>query len=312
MAIPDFQTVMRPLLALAADGKEKKIRDAVQKLADEFNLAPEDRAEPIPSGGELLFSNRVNWACTYLAKAGAIKRSRRGHFHITERGLELLKDNPKRIDIKTLKKFPEFVVFQAPKPKADSGTANTSNDEDTVEETKSTPDEAIATAVAEIDSRLQTELLDRIIEKSPAFFESLVVDLIVEMGYGGSRENVMQRIGKPGDQGIDGIINEDALGLDVVYIQAKKYKRDASIGREAVQSFAGALDGKRATKGIFVATCPFTAGATSYADSVSKRIILIDGQRLVHLLIQYGVGVRVEREIQIKRVDLDYFDQDEE
>ncbi len=312
MTIPDYQTLMRPFLAVVSDGKERKVRDVVGKLADEFQLTPEERSQTILSGGQSLFSNRANWACTYLAKAGTIKRTRRGHVQITQRGKKLLIDHPYSIDGKALREFPEFIAFQETKPSPATSDSTPSTEAASVQITARTPDDAIDAAFAEIQSRLETELLDRIIEKSPAFFESLVVDLIVEMGYGGSRDNVMQRIGKPGDQGIDGIVNEDALGLDVVYIQAKKFKRDASIGRDAVQSFAGALDGKRATKGIFVATCPFTAGAKSFADSVSKRIILIDGQQLVRLLIRYGVGVRVERDIQIKRIDLDYFDQDEE
>lgn len=253
-----------------------------------------------------MFANRVNWACTYLAKAGALERTRRAHFRITDRGLKLLQDYPDKIDTKVLRQFPEFIAFHSPKTNSKVAEA-----EAIAHARAPTPDEAIGEALAEIQERLEDELIDRIVEKSPSFFEALVVDLIVKMGYGGSRENVVQRIGKSGDQGIDGIVNEDPLGLDVVYIQAKKYKRDASIGRETVQSFAGALDGKLATKGIFVATCSFTPAARGFVESVSKRIVLIDGQKLVQLLIQYGVGVRVERDIQIKRIDLDYFDQGE-
>jgi restriction system protein len=209
-----------------------------------------------------------------------------------------------------LRQFPEFLEFQSVKPSTESEPA-ISTAKEKISAHFATPDEIISDALAEIQNRLETELLDRIADKTPTFFEGLVVDLIVAMGYGGSRENVVQRIGKSGDEGIDGIVNEDVLGLDVVYIQAKRYERDKTIGRETIQSFAGALVGKNASKGIFVATCSFSKGAKEYADKVPQRIILIDGQELVRLLIRYGVGVRVERDIQIKRLDLDYFEDDE-
>ena len=203
-----------------------------------------------------------------------------------------------------------FLAFQALKTRDVSQTDSVSVAEPPVVQT-ATPDENIDASIAEIQSRLQSDLLDRIAEQSSTFFEALVVDLIVAMGYGGSRENVVQRIGKSGDEGIDGIVNEDPLGLDVVYIQAKKYERDSKIGREQIQSFAGALVGKNASKGIFVATCSFSRHAQEYAERVPQRIILIDGEELVRLLIRYDVGVRLERQIQIKRIDLDYFDRDD-
>jgi len=310
MPIPDYQTLMRPLLAYGADGTEKSVREAAGALANQFNLTPDELEERVTNGKEALFRNRIRWAQTYLKKAGAMVRTRTAHFQITQRGISLLKQHPDRIDVTVLKQFPEFVAFQTRKTGDDTkaGVTTTSSPESAP---AATPDEIITDAVAEIQSRLETDLIDRIAEQSPKFFEAMVVDLIVAMGYGGSRENIVQRIGRSGDHGIDGIVNEDALGLDVVYIQAKRYDRNNAVQREQVQSFAGALEGKRATKGIFVTTCSFTSGAKKYAESVHKRIILIDGQELVRLLIRYGVGVRVERDIQIKRVDLDYFDRDD-
>lgn len=309
MTIPDYQTFMRPLLAYGSDGAEKNMQEAIAALSDQFSLTPEEREITVTSGKEKLVANRIHWARTYLDKAGALTRTRRSHFQVTERGMDLLKKYPEKIETKTLRQFPEFIAFQTPKSETQP-TPTAEPPPEQIAQSK-TPDERIVDAYSEIQSRLEAELLDRIGEKPPAFFEALVVDLIVKMGYGGSHENVVQRIGKSGDQGIDGIVNEDPLGLDVVYIQAKRYAPDATIGREVIQSFAGALDGKKATKGIFFATCAFTKSAKDYADSVHKKIILIDGHQLVWLLTQYDVGVRVEREIQIKRIDLDYFDQED-
>ncbi|HEX3664969.1 MAG TPA: restriction endonuclease [Rhizomicrobium sp.] len=309
MAVPDYQTFMRPLLSYGADGVEKSIRDAISVLSEEFKLTPEERAQTIPSGTETLVSNRIHWARTYLGKAGALVRTSRAHFLVTARGMSLLKQYPDRIDVKILRQFPEFQKFQA--PKARSTEPSLSGAPESTVSQSATPDERIDAAIAEIQSRLQSDLLDRITEQSPAFFEGLVIDLIVAMGYGGSKENVVQRIGRSGDEGIDGIVNEDPLGLDVVYVQAKKYDPKTTISREKLQAFSGALVGKNASKGIFVATCSFSKHAEEYAERVPQRIILIDGEELVRLLIRYGVGVRLEREIQIKRIDLDYFEKDD-
>jgi restriction system protein len=312
MAIPDYQTFMRPLLEYAVDGTEKKIGDAIAALSDKFHLTDEERAQMLPSGKQTIAANRVHWARTYLHKAGALENTRRSYFRITDRGRKLLATYPERVDVKVLRQFPEFVEFQSTTTDTTSAPTEAAKNADIFQPSGSTPDERITSAVGEIAAKLETDLLDRIEEKSPAFFESLVVDLIVAMGYGGSRENVVQRIGKSGDEGIDGIVNEDPLGLDVVYIQAKKYDRDQTIGREKIQQFAGALVGKNATKGVFVATCGYSKGAIEYAQRVPQRLILIDGKELARLLIRYGVGVRVERDIQIKRIDLDYFDTQDE
>lgn len=312
MSIPDYQSLMRPLLAFAADGSEKNINNAIKGIADQLKLSDDERNQLLPSGKQAIFANRVHWARTYLDKAGAIKRTRRSHFEITDRGKQLLADNPTRIDVQVLKKFPEFVAFQTPKTidQTAAGTAAPLATE--LPESAVTPEEAMQQAEAQIFENLKSQLLIRIWELSPSFFESLVVDLIVKMGYGGSRDNVVQRLGKSGDEGIDGVVNEDPLGLDVVYIQAKRYAADKTIGRERIQQFAGALVGQGASKGVFVTTSSFSKGAVEYAIKVPQRIILIDGDELARLMVQYGVGVRVERTVDIKRIDLDYFDDGEE
>jgi restriction system protein len=308
MAVPDYQSFMRPLLVFGADGKEKNINSAIDALADEFNLSSEDRQELLPSGKQTILANRVHWARTYLDKAGALRRTRRSHFIVTDRGMALVKKYPEKINGSILKQFPEFVAFQAPKPQSERPDEPPLPPPDTQIPESTTPDETIQAAESEISRTLRSQLLDRIAELTPAFFEGLVVDLIVSMGYGGSRERVMQRLGKSGDEGIDGVVNEDPLGLDVVYIQAKRYAKDNIIGRDRIQQFAGALVGQGAGKGVFVTTSSFSRGAIEYAQRVPQRIILIDGDELAKLMVQYSVGVRTERTVEIKRMDLDYFD----
>jgi restriction system protein len=309
MPIPDYQSLMRPLLAFGSDGSEKNINDAINGIANQLGLTEDERHQLLPSGKQAIFTNRVHWARTYLDKAGAIKRTRRSHFVITDRGKQLLSDNPIRVDVQVLKKFPEFVAFQSPKIISETGNDNlvppASND---VQEPSVTPEEAVQQAEMQIFANLRSQLLIRIAELSPSFFERLVVDLVIAMGYGGTRASVVQKLGKSGDEGIDGVVNEDPLGLDVVYIQAKRYSADNTIGRERIQQFAGALVGQGASKGVFVTTSSFTKGAVEYAIKIPQRIILVDGDELTRLMVQYGVGVRIERTVEIKRIDLDYFD----
>lgn len=311
MAVPDFQSLMRPVLAAAADGLEHNINEVIARLAAEFRLTDEELDEMQPSGRQTVFMNRVHWARTYLDKAGAIARTRRSHFKITERGKQLLATCPSRVDVKALRQFPEFVAFHSRSPS--SGTSNDTQTSDAQaqqpdEETRITPEEAIQSAEEEIAASLRSQLLARIAELSPTFFEGLVVDLIVAMGYGGTRQSVARRLGKSGDEGIDGVVNEDPLGLDTVYIQAKRYAPDNTVGREKIQQFAGALVGQSAAKGVFVTTSSFTKQAQDYASRVPQRIVLIGGDDLARLMVQYGVGVRTERVVEIKRIDLDYFD----
>ena len=314
MTIPDYQSLMRPLLAYAADGAEKRIGDAIDALAVQLKLTDEERSQVLASGKQTIFANRVYWAQVYLNKAGAIKRTRRSYFVITDRGKQLLAENPTRIDAQVLKQFPEFNVFKSSKVLGESSNnaSVTPAVDASLPDPAVTPEEAIQQAEAQIFENLKSQLLVRIWELSPSFFESLVVDLIIKMGYGGSRESVVQKLGKSGDEGIDGVVNEDALGLDVVYIQAKRYAADNTIGRERIQQFAGALVGQGASKGVFVTTSSFSKGAIDYAIKVPQRIILIDGKKLAQLMVQYGVGVRIERTVEIKRIDLDYFDEGDE
>jgi restriction system protein len=315
MAIPDFQGFMRPLLAYAEDGQEKNIGQAARALADEFHLTEEDRNTMLPSGKQPVFSNRVHWARTFLDKAQALRRTRRSHFVITDRGKKLLQENRERIDIKILSQFPEFVAFRQ-RSNRDSDDSSDggfpSSSPATTEQSTATPDEVISEAEAVLTQTLKSELLERITTLSPTFFEQLVVDLIVAMGYGGSRGAVAERTQRSGDGGIDGIVNEDPLGLDVVYLQAKKYREDNVVGSPAIQQFAGALVGRGANKGVFITTSSFSGAAQQFVDRVPQKIVLIDGEKLAQLMVQYGVGVRVDRNIVIKKVDLDYFEEVED
>lgn len=311
MAVPDFQTCMRPMLEFCADGRERNINEAVAFMAAHFQLSPEELAEQIPSGKQTLLANRLNWVRTYLDKAGALLRTRRGHFSITDRGRKLLAQNPDRVDARVLRQFPEFVAFQAPRGERAADKEMPDSFQPVADLSARTPEETLQASAEAIFEALRGQLLDRIRELSPSFFERLVVDLIVAMGYGGSRDSVVQRLGKSGDEGIDGVVNEDPLGLDVVYIQAKRYAADNSIGRERIQQFAGALVGQGASKGVFVTTSSFSRGACEYAQRVPQRIILIDGAELTRLMIRYGVGVRTERTIELRRIDLDYFEEAE-
>jgi restriction system protein len=306
---------MRPLLAYAEDGGEKNIRQAADALAEEFHLTEDERNKMLPSGKQPVFYNRVHWARTFLDKAQAIRRTRRSHFIITERGKKLLQQNRDRIDIKVLNQFPEFIAFRETKNKettegSDYGTSPPSPA--STEESTATPDEIISDAESILTQKLKSELLERIESLSPTFFEQLVVDLIVAMGYGGSRGAVAERTQRSGDGGIDGIVNEDPLGLDVVYLQAKKYKADNVVGSPAIQQFAGALVGRGANKGVFITTSSFSGAAQQFVDRVPQKIVLIDGEKLAQLMVQYGVGVRVDRNIVIKKVDLDYFEEVED
>jgi restriction system protein len=303
MTIPDYQSLMRPLLLFRKDGAEKNIRDAISSIAKQIKLTEEEFNQLLPSGKQTLFSNRVHWARTYLDKAGALKRTRRSHFVVTERGQKLLAEHPDRIDVSVLRQFPEFVAFQSPKV-SDEGATKIDVPDVELAQTTATPEEAIQGAELQILDHLRSDLLESIGKLSPTFFERLVVDLIVAMGYGGSRSAVAKRLGKSGDEGIDGIVNEDPLGLDVVYLQAKRYAADNTIGRERIQQFAGALVGQGASKGVFVTTSSFTKGAIDYANKVPQKIVLIDGAELTKLMVQYGVGVRTERTVEIKRIDM--------
>jgi len=300
MAIPDYQTVMLPLLRFLKDGKEHNIGEVVDSLADEFNLSTEERQQLLGSGQQTVLRNRAGWARTYLKKAGLIESTRRGHFRITERGQSVLASKPERIDIKYLEQFPEFVAFRELRHESPDEAL-----EPVTTSTDATPEEALDAAYGRLRLDLEAELLDHVKSASPSFFERLVVELLVRMGYGGTLRDAGQAVGKSGDGGIDGIIKEDRLGLDVIYIQAKRW--DASVGRPEIQKFAGALQGHRARKGVFITTSSFSSDALEFASRIDSKIVLIDGATLAKHMIDHNVGVSVSRSYEVKKIDSDYF-----
>jgi restriction system protein len=301
MTIPDYQTLMLPLLELAADGKEHFLRDVIEKTADEFNLTEDERKELLPSGQQAIFTNRVAWARTYLKQAGLLEATRRGYFQITKRGKQVLAEQPTKIDVKYLEKFPEFLDFRTRKKDKN----DTASEERLGEET---PEESLETAYQKVRQELAQELLRQIKQCSPLFFEKLVIDLLVKMGYGGTRRDAGKAIGKSGDGGIDGIIKEDRLGLDIIYIQAKRW--EGNVSRPEVQKFAGALQGQRAKKGIFITTSSFTQEAWDYVSRIDSKIVLIDGDLLAQFMLDHSVGVSTVATYEIKKVDSDYFSEE--
>ncbi len=304
MAIPDYQTVMLPLLQYAADGDEHRIGDVVEALARHFGLTDEERLELLPSGKQPKFNNRVSWASTYMKEAGLIEKPRWGFLRITDQGRALLREKPKTIDVKLLERYPEFVAFLKKSHKPDKPKAQALPEP---ARELQTPVETIETAYQTIRNSLVTELLQQIKACSPEFFERLVVDVLVRMGYGGTRAEAGRAIGKSGDEGIDGIINEDRLGLDVIYIQAKRW--EGTVSSPEIQKFVGALQGKKARKGIFITTSSFSKQARKYASSIETNVVLVDGETLANLMIEYGVGTTPVSVYEIKRVDSDYFDE---
>jgi len=302
MAIPDYQTCMLPLLRYLSDGMEHSLRDAEENLAEHFDLTPGERAELLLSGQQGVFKNRIGWARTYLKKAALLEAPKRGVFKITQRGLRTLASNPGRIDVRYLEQFPEFIEFrEASRP--ENGTAAATE----LPQSKTTPEEAIELAHQGLRVQLAAELLARILSCSPTFFEQLVVELLVKMGYGGSRRDAGERIGQSGDGGIDGIIKEDRLGLDTIFIQAKRWQ--GSVGRPEIQKFVGALQGQRAKKGVFITTSNYTAEASDYATRIDTKVVLIDGRQLAGLMIDFDVGVAAAATYFVKRIDSDYFEE---
>jgi restriction system protein len=305
MPIPDYQTLMLPLLRFAADGNDHTTREAVEILATEFQLTPAERNELLASGQQAIFNNRVGWANSYLKKAGLLESPRRGALRITTRGKQILGDNPTRIDVKYLERFPEFIEFRD----ASRNNRETTTTESVAVATEQTPEEALELAHQSLRLSLAQDILSRILSCSPTFFERLVVELLVKMGYGGSRRDAGERIGQSGDGGIDGIIKEDRLGLDTIYIQAKRWQ--GSVGRPEIQKFVGALQGQRAKKGVFITTSSYTAEAIDYASRIDTKVVLIDGQLLANLMMDFDVGVSVSASYIVKRIDSDYFEEGE-
>ncbi|MGZ8213724.1 MAG: restriction endonuclease [Methylosarcina sp.] len=305
MIIP-HQSLMLPILKLASDGKEHKLGQAVEELADKFALSTEERNELLPSGTQAVFNNRVGWARSYLKQAGLLATPKRGFFTITKKGTELLATNPTQVDVSVLEQYPEFIEFK--NRKKDKGENESQIVPSFNQESTLTPEDALASAYKELRSALESEILNAVKEASPSFFERVVVDLLVKMGYGGNRQDAGRALGKSGDEGIDGIINEDRLGLDVIYIQAKRW--EGMVGRPEIQKFAGALQGQRARKGVFITTSSFTKEAKEYASIIESKIILIDGELFSKLMAEHNVGVSTVGQYEVKKLDSDYFDND--
>jgi restriction system protein len=296
MAIPDYESVMLPLLTFAGDNNEHSKRDTIDALADYFKLSDAEKRELLASGLQAVFDNRVGWARTYLKKAGLIESTRRGFFRITKRGQEVLKSNPPKINVEFLEQFPEFIEFRALRREKRS-----------VEETltSDTPEEILENSFQNLQQSLVNDLLQQIKASPPQLFERIVVELLVSMGYGGSLKDAGKAVGKSGDEGIDGIIKEDRLGLDIIYIQAKRWEN--TVSRPEIQKFAGALQGQRAKKGIFITTSDFSKEALDYAARIDSKIVLIDGSELAQHMIDNNIGVTLMANYEVKRIDYDYF-----
>ena len=304
MAIPDYQSLMLPVLKVAAEG-ETRVPLAASRVADQLGLTEDEREELLPSGRQRILHNRSHWAKFYMTNAGLIESPGRGRFAASEAGRTLLAATPPTVDVELLKTFPSFLQFYNHSGSAGgqeevvASTAAASSD--------STPEEQIDAAYGVLHSALKADVLQRVLAQSPSFFERLIVDLLVAMGYGGTHERAALRLGKSGDGGIDGVIDEDRLGLDRIYVQAKRYAPHVGVGRPEIQGFVGSLVGLGATKGVFVTTSGFSSHALDFVRHLPQRVILIDGDRLAELLIEHDVGVRVSRTVAMKRIDEDFF-----
>ncbi len=300
--IPDFQSIMLPLLKITGDKKEHTIQEVRDLLAKNFSLSEEERSKILSKSKQKMFDNRVGWARTYLKKAELLVYEPKGYFKITDRGLKVLQEKPSKINVKYLKRFPELLEFIKPSIKID----HLKDKEIQLILEKKTPEDLLEIGYEKYQEKLFSDLLEKIKQCSPEYFERLVVELLVGMGYGGSFEDAGEAIGKSGDEGIDGIIKEDKLGLDVIYVQAKKWTK-SPISRPEIQKFAGALLGKKAKKGVFITTSTFSVGAIDYAKNVENKIILIDGKQLTRYMIENGIGVSETASYKINKIDLDYF-----
>jgi len=304
MAVPDYQSLMLPFLRILGDGQVHSLDEIKERLAKEFSLTDEDMKELLPSGRQRTFENRVGWARTYLKKALLLESPERAKYRITPRGREVLSMEPETIDVHFLSRYPEFVAFKSSSKK----NRNESETQNKETENKRTPEETLEASYQELQKKLKEEILELVKSCSPSFFEKLVVDLLVAMGYGGSRADAGQAIGRSGDEGIDGIIKEDKLGLDTIYIQAKRW--NGSVGRPEIQKFTGSLIGQGAHKGVFITTSTFTDGAKEYVNRIDRKIVLIDGEQLAEYMMDYDIGVNEYARYVIKRIDTDYFTED--
>ena len=306
--IPDFQTIMLPLLKHVSDGEEYKLDTIVDLMAKHFKITDEQRKELLPSGQTFVFGSRVGWARTYMKKAGLIDTPKRGCIKITDSGLNVLKQNPSGINIAYLKQFPKFIDWQNIKKEDNQNNLGLETIQPEIINTQ-TPEELLESSYQSLRKDLAQDILEKILNLSPAFFERLVVELLVKMGYGGSIQDAGKAIGKSGDEGIDGTIKEDRLGLDVIYIQAKRWQPGNVVGRPEIHKFIGALVGQGAKKGIFITTSSFTKDAIGFIPRNETKIVLIDGIQLSQLMIDYNVGVTLQHLYEIKRIDNDYFEE---
>lgn len=308
MPIPDYQTLMLPVLHLAAAG-ETRVADVAERIADNLGLTSEERDKLLPSGRQRVLHNRIHWAKFYMSKAGLITSPARGRFVATDKGKALLTTAPERIDVALLMQMPEFREFYRNEGGASEQESTDARPINTASPT-TTPEEQIDAAHAALKAALRDELLQRVLANSPAFFEQLIVDLLVAMGYGGSHKDAAAQLGRSGDGGVDGIVNEDRLGLDRIYVQAKRYAPGNPVGSPDVNGFVGSLVGFGATKGVFVTTSTFSQPARNFVKPLAQRVVLIDGQELADLMIEHGVGVRGYRTVEFKRLDEDFFDEE--
>jgi len=305
MAIPDYQSLMLPVLVASSKG-EVRIGSVVDDLADQLGLTSDERSELLPSGKQTVFSNRVHWAKSYLSQAHLVEITRRGYFKITPRGETVLATHPSHIDNRLLTQFEEFRQFK--ERSGGTGAPEDGSAAPALDTQKQTPDETMRLAHRRIESTLGQDLLDRVRKAPPDFFERLIVNLLLSMGYGGTADNPGRTLGRSGDDGVDGVIDQDALGLDRVYIQAKRYAAENTIGAGAIRDFFGSLDRHKASKGLFVTTSTFSPSAKETGELLSKRIVLIDGDQLAKLMIRHSVGCRVEDTLYIKKIDEEFFE----
>lgn len=296
---------MLPIVVHLADRRIRKSSELVAMISDQFALTEDERATRIPSGRQPVIFNRVHWAITYLAKCGLVERPARGNVKITDRGVAVLAENPARIDLKYLSRFPEYAAFVSP-PEKSLESGEVAKDSTAASPTALTPDERLRAAHDEIVAALRSDLLSRVLSQSPAFFEQLVVDLLLAMGFG-DQSKAADRLGRSGDGGVDGVISQDALGLDQIYVQAKKWKPESVVGSPEIRNFFGSLDAMKASKGVFITTSSFSREAILTAERLTKKIVLIDGQRLTELMINYDVGVSTAENFKVKRIDEDFF-----
>jgi restriction system protein len=307
MAIPDYQTLMLPVLRIAGDGQEHRIGEVVNQLARDFGLTEQELQQVLPSGKQTSFANRVGWAKSYLVQAGLLESTRRAHFKITDRGRKSLLERPPHIDNQYLSQFAEFVQFKERGRVPGTDVPNVVGEAPTLPLQAETPDELLRSTVKQIETALKKELLDRILAAPPVFFEGLIVSLLLAMGYGGSREEAGRIVGRSGDGGIDGVIDQDALGLDRIYVQAKRYVAENAVSEPEIRAFTGSLGAAKANKGVFVTTSYFTQPAENFAERHPFKIVLIDGERLAGLMIRHNVGVRIDETLYLKKMDEDFF-----